>query len=105
MNTQPAAPMPFRPEPRLPLHEALEAAARLSRRLQEEGVTTHSAFDNGRRMVLLIDRAPKGLHGVRKRIHPNGMGGTTELYGAALDGCQLEWTVDIAEPASGVAHA
>lgn len=103
MNQQIRQPINFPPEPRQPFPEALTAAARLATRLTREGIQIHSAFDNGRRMVLLIEKAPFGVRGLFKGKHPNGMGGTTERYGASVDGCQLEWTVDL--PAREVANA
>lgn len=85
----------FHPELRTAPHsQTLAAASELARSLEAEGIEIHNAFDNGRRIVLLIAREPAGVTGVKKARHPNGRGGITTLYAAATGGCQLEWTVD-----------
>lgn len=81
-------------DPHSPFPAALVAAAEVARQLTDAGIEIHSAFDNGRRMVLLIDKPPAFAAGHIKRHHPNGMGGTTTVFAAGYHGCQLEWTTD-----------
>lgn len=86
----------FKPDPpREPHSRTLAAATELAKALEAEGIEIHNVFDNGRRMVLLIDRAPADVTGTKKGRHPNGRGGITERFAAAHGNCQLEWTVDL----------
>lgn len=85
------------------LPAALQAAAELAARLEASGVGVHSAFDNGRCMVLLIDSEPKGVTACTKRRWPNGSG-TTSLYSASHGGCQLEWVVETRRETTEVAN-
>lgn len=73
---------------------AIEQAKHAARRLANAGITVHAIIANGRRPVLLIDRAPAGIAYVAKRQSPNGMGGTAVVYAAQFAGCQLEWMRD-----------
>lgn len=84
----------FQPEPRNPFPAALVDAAAVAKQLTDAGVEIHTAFDNGRRMVLLIEKPPEFVTGHMKRHHPNGMGGTTTIFAASYQGCQLEWQTD-----------
>ena len=74
--------------------DEIELAKRALRRLANAGVAVFALTANGRRPVLYIDAPPPGVQGVSKRQSPNGIGGTTVLYAAPFDGCQLEWMRD-----------
>ena len=96
----------FQPDPPRELHSrTLADATELAKTLEAEGVQIHSAFDNGRRMVLLIDRAPAGVVGIRKCRHPNGRGGVTTRFAATHGNCQLEWMEDTAGQRQGALQA
>lgn len=81
----------FKPDPPGELPKALASAAALARQLGVAGIEVHNAFDNGRRMVLVISAPPPGVFGAAKRRYPNGVGGVTTVYAAPHGGCQLEW--------------
>ncbi len=90
-------------DPPRDLPASLKAAAELAAKLEASGVGVHIAFDNGRRMVLLIDSAPEGVRVSIKRRWPSRHGTTTE-YSAIHGGCQLEWVVETRRETTEVAH-
>lgn len=94
MNLVTDKPVALDPTFRLPIRLALQQAAKVAEQINAAGVEIHSAFDNGRRMVLLIDKAPPFVAGHVKKSFPNGFGGRTYVYGASFHGCQLEWSED-----------
>lgn len=75
------------------LTAALATAAVLAQQLIDACIEVHNAFDNGRRMVLVVSAPPAGVIGCAKRSYPNGTGGTTRIFAASHHGCQLEWMV------------
>ena len=87
-----------------PMSACLQAALEVSKELEADQITIHTAFDNGRRIVFLVDRPPNFVIGAVRGRHPNGQGGVTTVHAAPYRGCQLEWHQDSA-PLREVAHA
>lgn len=74
-----------------PVVSALHDAAAVAERLSAIHCTVLSAYANGRRPVLVIDRPPPFVQGAVKRQHPDGVGGIERVFAAGYHGVQLEW--------------
>lgn len=88
------------PEPDAVLN-GLQLSIEVAQKLQEAGCVVTGAFSNGRRHVLLVDRAPAFVKGVCKNRFPNHLAGYTRVYAAPYHGVQVEWMED--EPGAAAA--
>lgn len=91
-------------EPRVPIRAALNDAAKATELLERAGCKVLTAFDNGRRIALVVNEPPSFVTGHVKARHPNGRGGKTVVFAAPFHGCQLEWAVDEPVSVKGAAH-
>lgn len=73
-----------------------DSIAVAARQLADAGCTVLMISDNGRRPVLVVDRAPSFVdtRAAKKRRSPNGRGGVSSVYAASFYGCQIEWSRD-----------
>lgn len=83
------------------LQLSIEAASKL----QDAGCVITGAFSNGRRHVLLVDRAPPFVQGVCKNRFPNHLAGYTRVYAAPYHGVQIEWMENEPGAVMAVGHA
>lgn len=79
----------------LSVPDALRIGADAALAIEEKGCRVISCYANGRRPVLILDRAPADVAGHVKQRHPNGRGGITQTLAAPFLGAQLEWLQDI----------
>lgn len=80
------------------ISNALFRAARTARELEDSGSPPVGAFTNGRRMVLLTNKAPAGVRGgIKSRCRPRS-GFRVLMMAAELDGCQIEWNETVPAP-------
>ena len=74
--------------------EDLRWSAAVARELTSRGVEILTAYHNGRRMVLQVDRDPKftNLHGSMIRRQP-APGGYERIYAIEHVGVQVQWAI------------
>jgi hypothetical protein len=81
-------------EPQQPTAEDLRWAAEVAQQMTDRGIELVTAYHNGRRMVLHLERDPRlqNARGSMIRRQP-APGGIERIYAAQHLGMQLQWTV------------
>lgn len=67
--------------------------------LRAAGVRLLRQYDNGRRVVLVVEHPPAFVTGSMCRRQPAGGGGHEYIMAAPYHGAQLEWRTRVAPPA------
>lgn len=70
---------------------ALRAAANAVDQLTDAGSKVLGHYSNGRKPVILIDKAPAFVTGAMRYRAPDANGGIDRVMAAPYHGCQIEW--------------